>query len=551
MSEPKQEKTKEEQYADLKKQQAEAAQQLSEMLGSSGGPNTPKNLGQGLTSGVSNIVGGAVGAVGIAVLAPTAGLAMGASQGGLFGAIVGLTGGAVVGVLGAAASVVGGAIAGVSQVVRGVAAIPASISEPRKGNWWDENEGKWVETDLTKEKLKLEGIPDDDKDILGDLAAEVESGVDVTATGDVADRTYYNVLGVDPKATPSAIKKKYYVLARQYHPDRVGADDKEAAEKFKDVAEAYQVLSDPQLRKVYDRDGKDGLSADKTTVALGKTGIDPAILYAFLFGSEKFGPYVGRLGVATSATIGDSPKISRQNARVIQKRRCARLAILLVDRLDTYVVKGDIDGAKAAWKAEASQLAKASFGNELLKLVGQVYSLAAARFLGSHDSGIGMPSISKWAKGKAAHLDQGNAKRKNATATMFAGMNLIQMSMKYQAELQKAKSDEEKSKLEAEFQKEYMATMLKIMWTTTAVDITSTIFETCQMVFFDKSVDKATRKARGEAVRDLGNIFMEVAQVPNELRASVAQQVYQEAAEAAMLETIKRKEDAAFNMSKA
>jgi len=92
----------------------------------------------------------------------------------------------------------------------------------------------------------------------------------------VVETAYYDALGVDPKATPSAIKKKYYVLARQYHPDRVGADDKEAAEKFKAVAEAYQVLSDPQLRKVYDRDGKDGLSADKTTVALGKTGIDPS-----------------------------------------------------------------------------------------------------------------------------------------------------------------------------------------------------------------------------------------------------------------------------------
>jgi curved DNA-binding protein CbpA len=367
----------------------------------------------------------------------------------------------------------------------------------------------------------------------------------------VVETAYYDALGVDPKATPSAIKKKYYVLARQYHPDRVGADDKEAAEKFKAVAEAYQVLSDPQLRKVYDRDGKDGLSADKTTVALGKTGIDPSILYAFLFGSEKFGPYVGRLGVATSATIGDSPKISRQNARLIQKRRCARLAFLLVDRLDSYVVKGDIDGAKAAWKVEASQLSQASFGNELLNLVGQAYNLTATRFLGSHDSGIGMPSISKWAKGKAAHLDQGNAKRKNATATMFAGMSLLQMAMKYQAEMQKATTDEEKTKLEAEFQKEYMATMLKIMWTTTAVDITTTIFETCQMVFFDKSVDKGIRKARGMAVRDLGSVFMETAQVPNDLRASVAQKMYQEAAEAALLETIKRKEDAAFHMSKA
>jgi len=546
MSTEKNEKTKEEKEAELKKKQEEAAQQLNDMLSQS----APKNLGQGLTSGVSNIVGGAVGAVGIAVLAPTAGLAMGASQGGILGGIVGLTGGAVVGVVGAAAVAVTSAISGVSQIVRGVAAIPKSISEPRKGNWWDENEGKWVETDLTQEKEKLKGVPDDDKDILGDLAAEADSAKDPTKTGDVADRTYYDVLGVDPQADPSAIKKKYYVLARQYHPDRVGADDKEAADKFKDVSEAYQVLSDPQLRKVYDRDGKDGLSADKTTVALAQAGIDPTILYAFLFGSDKFGPYVGRLGVATSAIIGDSPKISRQNARIVQKRRCARLAILLADRLQTYV-NGDIDGAKAAWKTEASLLSKVSYGNELLLLVGQVYNLTAVRFLGSMDSGIGMPSISKWAKGKAAHLNQGTEKRKKTTETMFAGMSLMQMQMKFQAEMQKATTDEEKSKLEAEFQKELIATTLKVMWTVTAVDITSTIFEACQMVFFDKSVDKSTRKTRGQAVRDLGDVFVEAAKVSENLRASVLQKVYQEAAEAAMLETIKRKEDSAFNQDKA
>jgi curved DNA-binding protein CbpA len=435
-------------------------------------------------------------------------------------------------------------------MVRGVAAVPKSFSEPRKGNWWDENEGKWIETDLNEEKSNLKGIPEDDRDILGEIAAEAESAQDPTLTGNVADRTYYDALGVDPKADASAIKKKYYVLARQYHPDRVGTDDKEAAEKFKNVAEAYQVLSDPQLRKVYDRDGQEGLSADKTTVALAK-GIDPAILYAFLFGSDKFGPYIGRLGVATSAAVGDSPKVSRQHARLIQKRRCARLALLLVDRLETYVVKGDIDGAKAVWTSEASLLSKANYGNELLNLLGQAYSLTATRFLGSADSGIGMPSISKWAKSKAAHFDQSKKNRKNQTNTIFAGLSLLQMQLKFKAEMQKVASDEEKAKLEAEFQKEYVATTLKVMWTITAVDITSTIFETCQMVFFDKSVDNASRKTRGKAVYDLGDVFMKAAQASDPMRASVAQKVYQEAAEAAMLETMKRKEDSAFNMSRA
>jgi len=161
MSSEQQQKTRAEKEQELRKQQAEAAEQLEAALSQS----APKNLRQGLTSGVSNILGGAIGAVGIAVLAPTAGLAMGAAEGGVLGGIIGLTGGAVVGALGAAAVAVGGILSGVSQIVRGVVAVPKSISEPRKGNWWDEHEGKWVETDLTKEKEKLEGIPDDDKDV--------------------------------------------------------------------------------------------------------------------------------------------------------------------------------------------------------------------------------------------------------------------------------------------------------------------------------------------------------------------------------------------------
>jgi curved DNA-binding protein CbpA len=90
------------------------------------------------------------------------------------------------------------------------------------------------------------------------------------------------VLEVGPKAEPSAIKRSYYVLARKYHPDKVGKEDKEAAEKFKEIAEAYQVLSDPELRAKYDKEGRGGLSADKTSVAEDMPKLDPTILFSFL-----------------------------------------------------------------------------------------------------------------------------------------------------------------------------------------------------------------------------------------------------------------------------
>jgi DnaJ-class molecular chaperone len=65
---------------------------------------------------------------------------------------------------------------------------------------------------------------------------------------------YYEVLGVSRTATESDIKKAYRKLARKYHPD-VNPDDKTAEEKFKDVSEAYDVLSDPEKRQRYDQLG--------------------------------------------------------------------------------------------------------------------------------------------------------------------------------------------------------------------------------------------------------------------------------------------------------
>ncbi len=72
-------------------------------------------------------------------------------------------------------------------------------------------------------------------------------------------RDYYEVLGVDRVATAEQIKKAYRKLALQYHPDR-NPDDDGAEERFKEASEAFQVLSDPDKRSVYDRFGHTGLA---------------------------------------------------------------------------------------------------------------------------------------------------------------------------------------------------------------------------------------------------------------------------------------------------
>ena len=72
-------------------------------------------------------------------------------------------------------------------------------------------------------------------------------------------RDYYEILGVSKGADIKTIKSAYRKLALKYHPDRVPEDRKKAAEeKFKEISEAYAVLSDPEKRSKYDRFGHAG-----------------------------------------------------------------------------------------------------------------------------------------------------------------------------------------------------------------------------------------------------------------------------------------------------
>lgn len=69
-----------------------------------------------------------------------------------------------------------------------------------------------------------------------------------------AKRDYYDVLGIDRAADKNTIKKAYRKLAKRYHPD-TNKDNPQAEEKFKEATEAYNVLSDPEKKKMYDQFG--------------------------------------------------------------------------------------------------------------------------------------------------------------------------------------------------------------------------------------------------------------------------------------------------------
>lgn len=109
-------------------------------------------------------------------------------------------------------------------------------------------------------------------------------------------RDYYDVLGVSRGASTEEIKKAYRQKALQFHPDR-NPGDKEAEEKFKQAAEAYSVIGDPDKRATYDRFGHDGLRGEGFT---GFSGFDSSIFEDFedilgnFFGfSFGFGDFFG------------------------------------------------------------------------------------------------------------------------------------------------------------------------------------------------------------------------------------------------------------------
>ena len=112
----------------------------------------------------------------------------------------------------------------------------------------------------------------------------------------VAKRDYYEILNVSRDCDETALKVSYRKLALQYHPDR-NPDDREAEEKFREAAEAYSVLSDPQKRAAFDRYGHQGVNNG----AGGHAGFDESAFSDFgdilgdLFGlGDMFGQRGGR-----------------------------------------------------------------------------------------------------------------------------------------------------------------------------------------------------------------------------------------------------------------
>ncbi|KAF6085721.1 DnaJ heat shock protein family (Hsp40) member B6 [Phyllostomus discolor] len=131
---------------------------------------------------------------------------------------------------------------------------------------------------------------------------------------------YYEVLGVQRHASAEDIKKAYRKLALKWHPDKNPDNKEEAERKFKQVAEAYEVLSDAKKRDIYDKYGKEGLNGggggshfDSPFSEFGFTFRNPEDVFRDFFGGRD--PFsFDFFGVADEAAFLEACRLRGQHA---------------------------------------------------------------------------------------------------------------------------------------------------------------------------------------------------------------------------------------------
>lgn len=124
----------------------------------------------------------------------------------------------------------------------------------------------------------------------------------------MAKRDYYEVLGVTKSASAEEIKKAYRKLAIQFHPDK-NPDNPEAEDKFKEAAEAYEVLSNPEKKARYDQFGHQGLGGNGGYSGGGMNMEDIFSQFGDIFGGGGFGSFFGGGGSGRRTKKGTNLRV--------------------------------------------------------------------------------------------------------------------------------------------------------------------------------------------------------------------------------------------------
>lgn len=190
-------------------------------------------------------------------------------------------------------------------------------------------------------------------------------------------RDYYEVLGVAKNATDDEIKKAYRKKAIQYHPDK-NPGDKQAEEKFKEAAEAYEVLSDPKKRQIYDQYGHAGFSGGAGAGAHGFGGFSAGgMSMDDIF--ESFGDiFGGHFGFSSRGRQSSRRNVNRgSNLRVRVKLSLREIATGVEKKIKVkkYVACPDCGGKGAADASDVRKCPKCNGTGQVTRTVNTMFGM--------------------------------------------------------------------------------------------------------------------------------------------------------------------------------
>ncbi|KAI8457449.1 DNAJ protein Caj1/Djp1-type [Phakopsora pachyrhizi] len=355
---------------------------------------------------------------------------------------------------------------------------------------------------------------------------------------------YYDFLGVPINATTSEIKSAYRRMALKMHPDK-NPDDKEAEEKFKKLAVAYNTLSDPQLRKKYNEFGK---QQD------GEQGfVDPEVIFSTLFGGEKFQDIIGTISLGQemksalqkeSEDDEDEPgnqlvptsqplppevnpkktltaeqrakKQAAADAEALERKktrdaRVSHLSEKLKNRLCLYTEQAEtefdqpvMDSVKMIWTIEKDSLCDESFGPELLRTVGSTYVAKARRCLTATANGAwgGVALVGGWfhSAKSTAHVFSETVGAVRAAYDVKAVFDEI---AKAEAEGGVGITEERKKELEEEAARKGLRALFK----GAKLEVESVIREVCDKILEEPGIPRDKIRKRAVALEILGSVY--------------------------------------------
>jgi hypothetical protein len=262
-----------------------------------------------------------------------------------------------------------GAITGSYQIIKGIINTPDAISSKSDGKIWDSNNGIWLYYNLKEDFKKI--MEESEDDFLEKLENKNYIQTEIVNNGIVKEDDYYKLLEVPTNATQQQIKKGYHVLAMKYHPDKYNGDN---GETFKEIGEAYQILGDLDLRKKYDKEGKEGIKDVRV--------LDSKQLYTILFGNDDLDEYIGELLITMILSLDDGKPI--QLIEYKQRRREILIAPNIINLLVPYINNKTMNFAALDTHYLSRQLEtnKTPFGEFIMNLVGRIYIESARLHLG-------------------------------------------------------------------------------------------------------------------------------------------------------------------------